>query len=86
MHYRIGIFGPCALRCAAAIFSRAAAESLRLPPPELLLLPLNATIARSSLSRSSFNCATTAPRSVIVFTFPYGEDLTTRQDMITNCG
>ena len=53
-------------RCAAAIRSRAAAESVRLPlPPEFLVLPLNAAIARFSLSRSFFNVASTAPRSVI---------------------
>jgi len=50
-------------RCAAAIRSRAAADNLRRPP--FLPTPLNAAIARSSLSRSFFNCATIAPRSVI---------------------
>lgn len=56
-------------RCALAIRWRAAAESLRFPvlPRRPLVEPwLSAAIARSSLSRSFFNCANTALRSVIV--------------------
>ena len=54
-------------RCAAAILARAAAESLRLPPPlELPVTPLNAAMALSNFARSAFNCSSTAPRSVIV--------------------
>ena len=47
---------------------RAAAESLRLPPPPRLppTTPLNALIALSNFARSAFNCARTAPRSVIL--------------------
>lgn len=54
-------------RCAAAILSRAAAESLRVPPPppELPATPLNAAIALSNFARSAFNWATIAPRSAI---------------------
>jgi hypothetical protein len=46
-------------RCAAAILSRAAAESLRgprLPPPDFPATLLNASIALSSFARSCFNC------------------------------
>jgi len=45
--------------CAAAIRSRAATESLRLP--RLPAAPLNAAIARLSLSGSFLNCRCTAP-------------------------
>ena len=64
------------LRCAAAILSRAAADIFRLGPlpAELPLSPLNTAIARSSLSRSCFNCTTTAPISVISY-LPVGMDL-----------
>src|SRR5690349_9341391 len=71
-------------RCAAAIRSRAAADNLRRPPPPRdPPTPFNAAIARSSLSRSFFNCATTAPRSVICWP-SIGEDLTANRNMISN--
>ena len=60
-------------RCAAAILSRAAAESLRVPcprPPEFPATPINASIALSNFARSAFNCATTALRLAIGFHFP----------------
>jgi hypothetical protein len=47
-------------RCAAAILSRAAAESLRVPrrpAPEFPATPLKASIALSNFARSAFNCA-----------------------------
>lgn len=56
--------------CAAAIRWRAAADSRRRPPRLLFFpapptTPLRASIARSNFVRSAFNCASTAPRSVI---------------------
>lgn len=42
-------------RCAAAILARAAAESLRLPPPlDFPARPLNTAIALSNFARSAF--------------------------------
>src|SRR5215471_3643647 len=61
-------------RCAAAILSRAAAESLRIPRPAPLdfpATPLNASIALSNFARSAFNCATTALRSAILCSLSY---------------
>lgn len=58
-------------RCAAAILSRAAADSLRLRPPALdfPVRPLNASIALSNFARSAFNCTITIFRSGIDFNF-----------------
>jgi hypothetical protein len=56
---------------------RAAAERTRLTvlrrPALLSTTPLNASIARSNFARSSFNCASTAPRSVLGLTFTAGD-------------
>ena len=61
-------------RWASAIFLRAAADNVRLPEVATIALarlgptkPLSASMARFSRSRSCFNCASTATRSVIRF-------------------
>ena len=62
-------------RCAAAILARAAAESLRVPPPDLPATPLNASIALSNFARSAFNCATIALKSAISCSLSYREKI-----------
>ena len=74
IYYRALFFLNFAQRflCAAAILSRAPADSLRLAP-EVPVLPLNAAIARFSLSRSFFNVASTAPRFIIFFSLGWNK-------------